>query len=199
MANLIICEPHAVGKMTVAESLRDKIKYNLMVNHDSIEISDRIFGFATPAQKEFNAFFREKAFELAVKHNVDLLFTYVCAFELIEEKEYLTKLADLFQSNGGDFYFVELNADINTRLERNETPHRMERKASKRNIEWSKSNLLSAAEKHRLNSDSDEIWFENHIKIDNTNLEPDKVADMIIKRFNLVANDKEENEYRFGV
>ena len=53
MANLIIvCGPHAVGKMTVAESLRDKLKYNMMMNHDSIEVSDRIFGFATPAQKE---------------------------------------------------------------------------------------------------------------------------------------------------
>ena len=44
MANLIvICGPQAVGKMTVAESLRDKLKYNLMMNHDSIEMSDKIF------------------------------------------------------------------------------------------------------------------------------------------------------------
>lgn len=200
MANLIIiCGPQAVGKMTVAESLRDRIKYNLMINHDSIEISDKIFGFGTPAQREFNAIFREKAFELAIKHNVDLLFTYVCAFEMPEEKEYLTRLANLFQSNGGDFYFVELSADIETRLERNETPHRMEMKASKRDIEWSKSDLLSSVEKHRLNTYSDEIWFENHIKIDNTNLEPDEVADMIIRKFGLVANIKDEKEYRFGV
>lgn len=200
MANLIIiCGPQAVGKMTVAESLRDRIKYNLMINHDSIEISDKIFGFGTPAQREFNAIFREKAFELAIKHNVDLLFTYVCAFEMPEEKEYLTRLANLFQSNGGDFYFVELSADIETRLERNETPHRMEMKASKRDIEWSKSDLLSSVEKHRLNTYSDEIWFENHIKIDNTNLEPDEVADMIIRKFGLVANKKDEKEYRFGV
>lgn len=76
MANLIIiCGPQAVGKMTVAECLRDKLKYNLMMNHDSIEVSDRIFGFGTPAQKEFNAVFREKAFELAAKHHVDLIFT----------------------------------------------------------------------------------------------------------------------------
>ena len=53
MANLIVvCGPQAVGKMTVAESLRDKLKYNMMMNHDSIEISDQIFGFGTPAQKE---------------------------------------------------------------------------------------------------------------------------------------------------
>lgn len=200
MANLIIvCGPQAVGKMTVAESLRDKLKYNMMINHDSIEMSDKIFGFGTPAQKEFNAVFREKAFALAVKHNVDLIFTYVCAFELIEEKEYLTSLADMFKKNGGHFYFVELSASLEARLKRNETPHRMERKASKRDIEWSKSNLLKDVERHKLNSDEDEIWFENHIKIDNTNLNPDAVADMVIERFGLVANDKEEKEYRFGV
>lgn len=200
MANLIvICGPQAVGKMTVAESMRDKLKYNLMMNHDSIEVSDRIFGLATPAQKEFNAIFREKAFELAVKHNVDMLFTYVCAFELPQEREYLTGLADLFESNGGSFYFVELSADIETRLERNITPHRMERKTSKRDIEWSNANLLRDAEKHRLNSNIDEIWFENHIKIDNTSLQPDEVADIIISTFKLAANNKEEKEYRFGV
>lgn len=200
MANLIVvCGPQAVGKMTVAESLRDKLKYNLMMNHDSIEMSDKIFGFATPAQKEFNAVFREKAFELAVKHNVDLLFTYVCAFEMVEEKEYLTSLVELFESSGGTFYFVELSADLETRLERNITPHRMERKASKRDVEWSKANLLRDAERHRLNSNEDEIWFKNHLKIDNTNLKPDEVADIVIKKFELVANEKEEKEYRFGV
>lgn len=116
-----------------------------------------------------------------------------------EEREYLTKLADLFQTNGGEFYFVELSADLSTRLERNVTPHRMERKVSKRDIEWSKANLLSDTKKHRLNSNSDEIWFKNHIKINNTNLEPDQVADMIIERFQITANEKEEKEYRFGV
>ena len=122
MANLIVvCGPQAVGKMTVAESLRDKLRYNMMMNHDSIEMSDKIFGFGTPAQKEFNAVFREKGFELAVKHNVDLIFTYVCAFEVPQEREYLTSLAELFKTNGGEFYFVELSADLATRLERNGT------------------------------------------------------------------------------
>ena len=68
MANLIvICGPQAVGKMTVAESLRDKLRYNMMMNHDSIEVSDRIFGFATPAQKEFNAFFFGKFQDISGK------------------------------------------------------------------------------------------------------------------------------------
>lgn len=200
MANLIVvCGPQAVGKMVVAESLRDKLKYNMMTNHDSIEISDRIFGFATPAQREFNGYFREKAFELAVKHNVDMVFTYVCAFEMQEERDYLNSLRDMFTANGGNFYFVELRADLNTRLARNETPYRMERKPSKRDIEWSKNNLLHDTENHQLNLPEGETWFENHLKIDNTNLEPDAVADKVIEYFGLRANDKEEKEYRFGV
>lgn len=198
MANLIIvCGPQAVGKMTVAESLRDKLKYNMMMNHDSIEMSDKIFGFATPAQKEFNAAFREKAFEIAVKHNVDLIFTYVCAFEVSKEREYLTSLARRFITAGGEFYFVELSADLETRLERNETPHRMEQKASKRDVVWSRSNLLKDAEKHKLNSEEGEIWFENHIKIDNTHMEPDEVAELVINQFQLIAREKDEKEYRY--
>ena len=200
MSNLIVvCGPQAVGKMVVAESLRDKLHYNMMMNHDSIEVSDRIFGFATPAQKEFNAFFREKAFELAIKHNVDLIFTYVCAFEMQEEKDYLTSLHDLFTENGGSFYFVELSATLETRLARNETPYRMERKASKRDLSWSRDNLIKDTENHRLNSDKDESWFKNHIKIDNTHLEPDEVSDRVIETFGLVARNKSEKEYRFGV
>ena len=200
MANLIIvCGPQAVGKMTVVESLRDKLRYNMMMNHDSIELSDRIFGFATPAQRELNEAIREKTFELAVKHNVDMIFTYVCAFDEPEERVYLTGLKDMFEKAGGHFYFVELSADIETRIARNETPHRMERKASKRDVTWSRDNLLKDARRHKLNSDENEVWFENHLKIDNTDLTPDRAADRVIEVFGLVPNDKSEKEYRFGV
>lgn len=200
MANLIVvCGPQAVGKMTVAERLRDKLHYNMMINHDSIEISDRIFGFDTPAQREFNAAFREKAFELAVKHDVDLIFTCVCAFEMKEERDSLTALKDLFEQQGGRFFFVELSADLETRLARNETPYRMERKASKRDLAWSRANLLKDAKEHRLNSEEGEVWFENHLKIDNTDLDPDQVADRVIRAFRLTASDRDAREYRFGV
>ncbi len=200
MANLIVvCGPQAVGKMTVAESLRDKLRYNMMMNHDSIEISDRIFGFNTPAQREFNGIFREAAFQLAVKHDVDLIFTYVCAFEMQEERDYLTSLKDLFVQSGGDFYFVELSASLEERLARNEAPHRMERKASKRDLAWSRANLLKDAQRHRLNSNEGETWFGHHLKIDNTHLTPDQAADRVIEAFHLTPNEREEREYRYGI
>ena len=200
MANLIvICGPQAVGKMTVAEALRDKLHYCMMMNHDSIELSDHIFGFGTPAQKELNGAIRETVFALAVKHNIDLIFTFVCAFDMPEDVDYLKNLERQFTQSGGRFYFVELFAAIETRLARNETPHRMERKPSKRNVEWSRRDLLKTAERYRLNTDEGEILFAHHLKIDNTDLSPDAVADRIIAALRLAPVEKKEAESRSGV
>ena len=47
----------------------------------------------------------KKAFQLAVKHNVDMIFTYVAAFELQKEIDYLKNLENQFIKSGGKFYF----------------------------------------------------------------------------------------------
>ena len=199
MANLIVvCGPQAVGKMTVAERLRDKLRYNMMMNHDSIELSDRIFGFGTPAQRALNGAIRETVFALAVKHDVDLIFTFVCAFDEPEDVQYLRDLEAQFTGSGGSFYFVELSATLEARLLRNETPHRMDMKPSKRNTEWSRNDILVTAQKYKLNTDEGETLFAHHLKIDNTDLTPDEVADRVIAAFGLVPNEKEDKEYRFG-
>lgn len=194
MANLIIISgPQAVGKMTVAEELKDKIGYSLMVNHDSIEVSDKIFGMKTPAQRELNQSIRRSVFEIAIKYDVNMILTLVVAFELPEEIEYLNNLKSMFEKSGGKFFFVELEAELETRLERNVTPHRLESKKSKNDIEWSKNDLLKTMQKHKLNTSEGEILFPNHIKINNTNLSPNEVAEIVIKRFNL-SREKEVDE-----
>ena len=186
MANLIIVSgPQAVGKMTVAENLRDKIGYSLMVNHDSIEISDKIFKRGSEAQKELKRLIRENVFDIALKYDIDMIFTLVVAFDLKEETDYLDDLKNMFEASGGNFYFVELSADLETRLKRNVTPHRLEAKPTKKDLEWSERDLLKTMEKYKLNTDDGEILFENHIKIDNTNLSPDEVTNIIIEKLNL--------------
>ena len=186
MANLIIVSgPQAVGKMTVAENLRDKIGYSLMVNHDSIEISDKIFKRGSEEQKELKSLIREDVFNLALKYDIDMIFTLVVAFDVKEETDYLNSLKNRFEASGGKFYFVELKADVETRLKRNVTPHRLEAKPTKKDLEWSRKDLLDTMEKYKLNTDDGEILFENHIKIDNTNLSPDEVTEIIIEKLNL--------------
>lgn len=186
MANLIVVSgPQAVGKMTVAEKLKEKIGYSLMVNHDSIEVSIKIFESKSPAQKELNKLIRENVFNLAVKHNVNMIFTFVTAYNMQEDIDYLNNLKNLFESSGGKFYFVELYADVKTRLERNVTPHRLASKLSKQNVEWSNNELVKSMEKYRLSSNEEEYIFDTHYKINNTNLSPEEVADMIIKKFEI--------------
>ena len=186
MANLIIISgPQAVGKMTVAEALRDKTGYRLMTNHDSIELSDIVFERKSDAQKEFNLLIRKAAFETAIKHNVDLIFTFVMAYSEKEDWDYVYNLKNLFEESGGNFYFVELIANLDTRLKRNITPHRLEKKPSKRDVAWSESDILKTYEKYRLNSYEDEFVCDNHLKIRNDELLPDEVADIIIEKFSL--------------
>lgn len=186
MANIIVVTgPQAVGKMTVAEEIKERIGYCLMVNHDSIEVSDKIFGFGTPAQKELNEIIRKGAFETAINYDINMIFTFVTAFNLQEDIDYLNNIRNMFESTGGQFYLVELEADVNTRLERNKTPHRLESKLSKNNIERSQKDLLGTMEKYRLNSNEGEFICPNHLKINNTNLEPGEVADQVIEYFKL--------------
>lgn len=191
MANLIVITgPQAVGKMTVAEALKEKIGYKLMINHDSIELAIKIFGNKTESQKEFNEIIRAKAFEIAAKNNENMIFTYVTAFDIEDDKGYLKNLQNMFENTGGTFSLVELKADLETRIERNLTPHRLEMKPSKKNLEWSKNEILETMQEHRLNSNEDEYLCENHIKIDNTNLTPEEVSDVIIEKLDLLPQSK---------
>ena len=186
MANLIVVSgPQAVGKMTVAEKIKDKTGYSLMVNHDSIEVSDKIFERGSAAQRELNKLIREGAFQTAVKYDVNMIFTFVTAFDSPEDIDYLNNLRSMFEQTGGSFYFVELEANLQTRLDRNVTPHRLESKYSKNDIERSTQDLLETMNKYRLNSNEEEIICPNHIKINNTNLSPEEVADIVIQKFGL--------------
>ena len=187
MANLIVVSgPQAVGKMTIAEKIREQLGYSLMVNHDSIEVSDKIFGMGTPAQKELNKIIRKGAFDTTIQYDIDMIFTFVTAFDSPEDIEYLNNLRNMFEATGGQFYFVELEADVKTRLERNVTPHRLASKFTKNDVERSQRDLLDTMKKYRLNSNDGELICPNHLKINNTNLEPEEVADQDVEYFKLI-------------
>lgn len=102
-----------------------------------------------------------------------------------EDWEYVENISKLFKKNGGEFYIVELEADINERFLRNKTENRLQHKPTKRNIEWSEQELLNSVTKYRLNSEHGEIKQENYLRINNTNLSAEDVAKMIKDKFEL--------------
>lgn len=130
--------------------------------------------------------FRQEIFEEVSKSDLyGMMFTYVWMFDMESDWEYVRNLTQLFESRGATVYYVELEADLRERLERNKTPNRLEHKPKKRDLEWSENDLMETLEKHRLNSFDGEITFENYIKIDNTDMSAAEVAQMIKERFSL--------------
>lgn len=123
-----------------------------------------------------------------MRYNSDLkglIFTYVWAFDQQSDWDYVDKVCNIFKSKGGTVYFVELEADFEERLQRNKSPHRLEHKPTKRDIERSEQGLRSTMAKYRLNSQDGEIKRGNYIRINNTNLNPQEVAESIKKEFEL--------------
>ncbi|MNJ61960.1 hypothetical protein D3C77_577740 [compost metagenome] len=102
-----------------------------------------------------------------------------------EDWDYVDKICKTIEDKDGEVYFVELEADLEKRIERNRTPHRLEHKPTKRDITRSERDLIQTMEQHRLNSFEGEIKRENYIRINNTDITAYEVAQIIKNRFNL--------------
>ncbi|ATP40758.1 shikimate kinase [Solibacillus sp. R5-41] len=178
--------PQAVGKMTVGQELAKITDLKLFHNHMTIDLVNHFFDYSTKEGKRLVNLFRQEIFEEVSKSNLyGMVFTYVWAFNLESDWDYVKRISQLFESRGGTVYYVELEADLEERLERNKTPNRLEHKPKKRDIEWSENDLKCTMEKHRLNSLEGEIIFQNYIKINNTNLTAEEVAKIVKREFHL--------------
>ena len=113
-----------------------------------------------------------------------MIFTYMWAFDMQEDWDYIRSVAERFEFTGGNVYYVELVADRAVRLERNKTENRLRNKASKRDLAASEQRLLRE-DRYRLVSREGELPFKNYMRIDNTNLTPEETAGMIRDRFSL--------------
>ncbi len=114
-----------------------------------------------------------------------MIFTYMWAFDQQADWDYIEYVKSIFEPYHTEFYYVELVAPREIRLERNITENRLQNKASKRDIELSNHRLINDDTRYRLESFEGEIPFDNYIKIDNSNLPPDVVAKMIQEKFHL--------------
>ncbi len=171
----------AVGKMTVGQELAKITDLRLFHNHISIEPVLEVFG---EINKEVIRDFRESVFRNYAKSDkYGLIFTYIWDFDSEDDWREIEHIVDIF--NGAEVYCVELVAPLEVRLERNITENRLKNKPSKRNLEASNRRVIKCTEEHRVVSREGEIPFDNYIKIDNSNLKPEVVAQMVKDKFNL--------------
>ncbi|MBT2642482.1 AAA family ATPase [Bacillus sp. ISL-41] len=186
MKFVLIFGPQAVGKMTVGHELDNITDLKLFHNHMTIDLVNPFFDYGTKEGKRLVGLFRQEIFKSMAKSNqYGLIFTYVWAFDLKEDWDYVDQVCQIFEAEGGTVYFVELEADLEERLERNKSPHRLEHKPSKRNLEWSEQDLVQSMDQYRLNTNAGEIERENYIRINNTHLSATEVAQQIKEYFSL--------------
>ncbi len=175
----------AVGKMTVGQELMKLTGLRLFHNHMTIEPVLEIFGaFNRAAVSRLRQVIFE---EFAKTDEYGLIFTYMWAFDRQADWDYIAHVRDIFSGQKPDtqFYYVELVATREARLERNATENRLRHKASKRDIGQSTQRLLNDDDRFRCESFDGEVPFENYMKVDNTDLTPGEVARMIKERFQL--------------
>ena len=187
MKLLFIFGAHAAGKMTVGQAVSRITPMKLFHNHMTIEPVIELFGAYNGAVTER---LRQVVFEEFVKtDNYGIVFTFIWAFDVPYDEEYVRRLSRMYEEAGAQVDYVELVAPQEVRLVRNRTENRLQHKASKRDVALSEARFLDAESRYRCVSEPGEIVRrlgiapERYLRIDNTELSPDAVADMIVRHF----------------
>ena len=129
---------------------------------------------------------RMEILEAVAKSDLEgIIFTVVMAYDCEEDVEQMEQMKKLFKENNGEVYYIELQAPLEIRLERNKTENRKKHKPSKRDEEFSERLLLRSDITFRTESEEGEVTEKNYLKIDNTNISAKDVAKMIKEKFKL--------------
>ena len=183
MKLLFLIGDAAVGKMTVGQELMKITDLRLFHNHITIEPVLEVFGtFNFRVIRRLRDVFFE---EFAASGLYGMIFTVMWAFDAQSDRDYVEHVMDIFRPYGTEFYFAELIAPQEIRLQRNRTENRLQHKASKRDTETSDRRLILDDEHHRLISNEGEIPYENYIRIENADISAAEAARMIKERFAL--------------
>lgn len=185
-ALLLVIGPPAVGKMTVGGEIARRTGMRLMHNHLTIDLVVRYFEFGTPEFQRLVDSFRAQLLEAIADSNLPgVVFTYVWAFDEPGEAAAIEGFMAPFVARGGRVHVLELVAPLEERLRRNETPLRLAEKPFKRDLEWSRQHVLELDARYRMTSQGELDDFPDYLRVDNTHLSPEEVADLAVAHFGL--------------
>ena len=181
---IIIFGPPAVGKMTVGRALAAHTGLKLFHNHMSIELALSFFDYEQPEFHELVYDLRERIFKAVATSDLPgLIFTWVWAMDLDSDRTYIEALRQRHFATAKTC-FVELEAPLETLLQRNQGADRILHKPSKQNLAQSEHNLRQSCQQHQLNS-SGNFFYADHLKLQNQNLSPEAAAQQIASHFGL--------------
>ena len=184
MKVIFLFGPQAVGKMTIGEELSKRLEIPLLFNHMTLDILTPFLGWSADTFR-ISQQIRCEILEAVASNPLHdgMIMTFAFYFDAQSDWDIFNRYRGIFESRGIEVCLVELEADFEERLRRNKTENRLNKKPSKRDLEFSEKELRASNEKHRLNSNPGEIDHPNYFRLDVTDLSVEESADAIIKRF----------------
>jgi hypothetical protein len=186
---LVIFGPPSVGKMTVGRAVAARSGFRLFHNHAVLEPLLEVFDYGTPPFMRLLGELRRRIISEAAASGTDLVLTFVWGLELEDDARQVADYIRPYVEAGAAVSFVELYADLGTRLKRNRTEHRLAEKRSKRDVSWSDENVREW-ERHVMNTGPGDpaaptpgerlLEAHRHLRLDNTGLSADRAAERIL-------------------
>src|SRR3989338_2465288 len=161
---LIIFGPPAVGKLTVGKIVEEKTDFKLFHNHMIMDGVMHLFGVGTPSEDRLSRIIRENIIQEAAESKMNLIFTYVWNFAKDKGKINIDRYKNIYESKGGEVFFIELVANIDIRAGRAEHPLRNKEKLHAPN----KERVLALDQTHNFTSPIP-FFYTNYIQINTEN------------------------------
>ena len=186
MADLVVViGPPASGKAAVGHALSQLTGFRFFHNHMTAEPVAALFGWGTAAYGEVASQVRLSLLGKALDEPdmPSIIFTFVWAFDLKQDCQFMAQLVELFRSKGNTVFFVELLASLRARIGREGTPLRLALKPAKRDVERARAFHLETDGKYRMNSANDFPYPESHLVLDTEALSPSEAALKVAQHF----------------
>jgi hypothetical protein len=183
---MVVFGPPAVGKMTVGRGVCERTNFRLFLNHHTIEPLADVFGMDTAPFRTLTGEFRRRVVQEAAAAGVALMLTLVWNLRGVEDAQWVDDLVSPYASADLPVSFVELAADLETRLERNRGEDRLLAKPSKRDLAWSDAHVRER-ENWVMNTDPTVplaadglLAAHRHLRLDNSQVDPQATVERIL-------------------
>jgi hypothetical protein len=182
---LLIFGPPAVGKTTVGQEIERLTGLRLFHLHQIIDLVSHYFPYSPSPDSAFDRLvvsYRRQFFEEAARAGLRVITTAGWRFDLPEETEAVRGYVRPFSDRGGQIYFVELLAPLETCIARNRTVNRQRLKR----VDWSTEGYLRRdAEIHRYDSGGTIPFDLPFLRIETDDLSAEETAERICAHFGL--------------
>jgi hypothetical protein len=107
--------PPAVGKLTVARAIADRVPFKILHNHVTIDAVTEVLPFGSDTFWRVVGHFRRDLVTAAAEENIDLIYTYVFA---PGDEQHVADVISPYEEAGGTVLFVQLFAPREVLLQR---------------------------------------------------------------------------------